>query len=104
MKVSRNKGVELENLEVGEILKEDDLVLKKRQELEEMFNKQYYDSLRKIDRDRKIMTIIGIVVCVTISIAGIFAVLSNIKFENKVLQEYDKCIRINEELFCKVEK
>lgn len=70
----------------------------------EDFDKQYYAALRKLDRDRKIMTILGIVVCSAITIAGIFCVVSNIKFENKVLQEYDKCVRINEELFCKVEK
>ena len=73
----------------------------------EDFDKYEYltiDGIKKIDRDRKIMTIFGIVLCSAITIVGIFAVLSNIKFENKVLQEYDKCIRINEELFCKVEK
>ena len=70
----------------------------------EDFDKWYNDNIKKLDRDRKITTIFGIVVCSAIVIAGIFGIVSNIKFENKVLQKYDKCIRINEELFCKVEK
>jgi len=104
MKVSKNKGIKLEDLEVGEILKEDDLVLKKRQELEEMFNKQYCDNLRKLDRDRKFMTIFGVILILILFVFGIITCVSSIRFDNKVIQEYDKCVRINEEVFCKVEK
>lgn len=70
----------------------------------EDFDKQYYDNLRKLDRDRKFMTIFGFILISILFVFGIITCVSSIKFDNKVIQEYDKCVRINGEVFCRVEK
>lgn len=70
----------------------------------EDFNEQYYDNLRKLDRDRKFMTICGSAIISILFVFGMYTCISTIRFDNKVIQDYDKCVRINGEVFCKVEK
>lgn len=54
------------------------------------------------DKPIRIFTVFSYVVTAVFLISLIITIYNDVKFENKVMTEYDKCININEDLYCKL--
>lgn len=49
------------------------------------------------------ITFVFLYIVLTIVVISLFVTIYNdVKFKNKVMTEYDKCININEDLYCKL--
>lgn len=54
------------------------------------------------DKPFRIFIVFSYIVIALLLISLFITVYSDIKFKNKVMTEYDECININEDLYCKV--
>ncbi len=54
------------------------------------------------DKPFKIFIVFSYIVIAVLLISFVVIVYNDVKFKNKVMTEYDKCININEDLYCKV--
>ena len=54
------------------------------------------------DKPIRIFIVFSYIVVTVLLISLIITVYNDVKFKNKVMTEYDKCININEDLYCKV--
>lgn len=54
------------------------------------------------DKPFKIFIVFSYIIIAVLLICFVVIVYNDVKFKNKVMTEYDKCININEDLYCKV--
>lgn len=54
------------------------------------------------DKPFRIFIVFSYIVVAVLLISLIIIAYNDVKFKNKVMTEYDKCININEDLYCKV--
>lgn len=54
------------------------------------------------DKPFRIFIVFSYIVVAVLLISFIIISYNDVKFKNKVMTEYDKCVNINEDLYCKV--